>query len=279
MGFEDVRSARLGVILVLALAAIVAWPADGLAQRADTALEHFQCYPVLSFDTAAPAPPIIVELSDQFEQEVTVRVGLARRFCVPTTKIHANKVFDVTDADQHLMLYATSPETGPRRIVSIRNQFGRQKLLTREPVAIAVPTRKLFPGQHEFPGGLDHYRCYAATGRDIQQKVALNDQFSSALQGHLVIDPVAFCNPVQKTDTAGNVWPIRDRDAHLACYGMTRVPFQGLTYVENQFESEPPGQYRLFAADTLCVPTAKLGFEEIPDRVPGAVPDKTAPRD
>lgn len=246
---------------VLAMAGTLNAQVDAQVKR----LEHFQCYPVFG----ARLDPVPVGLADQFEKNPDVRVGQAIRFCNPTRKIHRKTAFGVKDADQHLTIYATYPQKGPRRLVSIRNQFGPQKLLVREPVAIAVPTRKIRPGNHEAPKGLDHFRCYAARGKDVKEKVGLSDQFILPVQAHRVFGPVLFCNPVEKTTADGNVTPIQNKEAHLTCYAMTRVDFQGSVAVENQFETNV---YDVFPSDMLCVPTVKRGFTVLEDTLTGGRP-------
>ena len=237
-------------------------------------LEHFQCYAVRQ---ATPNVVVPLGLRDQFsatgaaEQVDAVR---ALKFCNPVGKFHRNQFFPVVDIRQHLTFYATFPQSAPLRVVTLSNQFDRtaaqpQVWIVREPVAIAVPTHK---PPHDKPAGLDHFRCYVAhaTGALTPEVVGLVDQFLP-FGGRLVLHPALFCNPVQKTrlDT-GEVTPIQNPDAHLACYTTTRVPFTGTRDVDNQFGAQvlvfgPP--------DTLCVPTRKLAFTTIPDAPIGGAGD------
>ena len=243
------------------------WAAIGLVPMATPLfaqappLEHFQCYAVLKADPLTLDIP--VRLRDQFEED-DAQVVRARRFCNPAGKFHRNQFFPVQDDRQHLTFYATFPQSSPLRIVQLSNQFNRpgttqQTWRVREAVALAVPTHK---PPHDRPEGLDHYRCYAANGNPVFEGVGLVDQFLS-FTGRFVLDPVMFCNPVQKTrlDT-GEVTPIMNRDAHLACYSMTRAPFQGERDVANQFGRQT---FALGPPDTICVPTRKIAFTEIPD--------------
>jgi hypothetical protein len=136
-------------------------------------------------------------------------------------------------------------------------------LRVRDGVALAVPTQKQ---PHDAPQGLDHFRCYAANGNLIAQPAALSDQFLTPFTGHFVLDPLLFCNPVQKTHGT-IVTPIQHPDAHLTCYSMTRVTFTREVAIRNQF-----GDQRLVVGppDILCVPTRKLSWQQIPDANPGA---------
>jgi hypothetical protein len=223
-------------------------------------LEHFQCYAVLRSDPLINVP---LKLRDQFEED-DVEALRARRFCNPAGKFHRNQFFPIQDQRQHLTFYATFPQASPLRLVQLSNQFDRPDAppptwRVREAVALAVPTHK---PPHDRPEGLDHYRCYAANGQPAFEGVGLVDQFLPAL-GHFVLDPVLFCNPVQKTrvDT-GEVTPIKNPDVHMACYSMTRVVFQRTQTIENQFGRQT---FALGPPDTICVPTRKISFTEIPD--------------
>jgi hypothetical protein len=230
-------------------------------------LQHFQCYAVLA---ATPPINVKVRLQDQFNSATNppddVEVVRANRFCNPTVKVHRNQTFPIQDDRQHLTMYATFPQSSPVRLVALSNQFNppgaaQQVWWLHEAIALAVPTLK---PPHNPPQGLDHFRCYLAKGTATftSELVRLLDQFIPAA-GHVVLNPKMFCNPVQKTrlDT-GEVTPIVNRDQHLACYTMTRVPFQMNRDVINQFG---PQTLAIGAPDTLCVPTRKLGFVPIPD--------------
>ncbi len=230
-----------------------------IAQDAPHRLQHFQCYPILNAD---PEIATEVGLFDQFNTDsaldiVKVRTGV--RFCNPTRKLHRRFDVGVADIRQHLTMYSTFPQAGPRRVVGIRNQFGRRRLIVREPVALAVPTQKLEGGlaPHDFPLGLDHFRCYSASGRRIRgdnARIGLSDQFTLDLNKHLVFEPVLFCNPAVKV-TSNEEFPIRNERAHLTYYSMTRTRFEGRAFVSNQFGDQ---FFELGPADTLCVPTEKL---------------------
>jgi hypothetical protein len=222
-------------------------------------LEHFQCYVVVR---STPHPDVMVGLLDQFEDPENVEVVRARRFCNPVGKFHRGQFAPIQDDRQHLTFYATFPQGAPLRIVRLSNQFNlpgqpQQVWRVREAVALAVPTHK---PPHAPPAGLDHYRCYAANGNPVFEGVGLIDQFVPFV-GHFVLDPVLFCNPVQKTH-AGVITPVQNPDVHLACYSMTRVPFERTQEIRNQFL---PQTFALGPPDTLCVPTRKIAWVEIPD--------------
>lgn len=238
----------------------------GLAQLATPSfaqppLEHFQCYDVRN---AQPAVNVPLRLKDQFNRPEEVDALKARRFCNPVGKFHRGQAFPVQDIRQHMTFYATFPQGAPLKVVRLSNQFDRpgqppQTWRVGEPVALAVPTHK---PPHDRPVGIDHYRCYRANGNPTLEGVGLVDQFLP-FGGRVVLDPVLFCNPVEKTrlDT-GEVTPILHPDQHMACYTTTRVPFQGQRQIENQFGIQA---LALGPPDTLCVPTRKIAWQEIPD--------------
>jgi hypothetical protein len=109
------------------------------------------------------------------------------------------------------------------------------------------------------PPPVDHQLCYNASGTQftIPPGVRLINQFSpngftpvisSALTVH--------CNPVQKTVPSGQVTPITNPNAHLACYPIAVPTVQPTptVVVTNQFGAATlaPAQPNL-----LCVPTWK----------------------
>jgi hypothetical protein len=233
----------------------------GLAGQ-DLKLEHFQCYPVRLQE---PPPGEIITLFDQFNPNgEDVEVARASRFCNPTRKIHGRNVVGVSEPDHHLTIYATNPSAQPNRVVAIRNQFGRQKLRLRDAVGVAVPTQKFLNG-HNFPIGLDHLRCYAASGLEVNDKVGLSDQFILPVTGHRVIEPVAFCNPAKKIH-GGLRFGVEHPEAHLTCYSMSRVKFEKSFGIGNQIQRE--AKFLAGPPDTLCVPTQNIAWESLPDDTP-----------
>ncbi len=246
-----------GLILVIHAAAATKATAQVLP------LEHFQCYAVMKAD---PTPIVPVSLLDQFDEKEEVEAVRVRRFCNPVGKYHRGQFYPVQDISQHLTFYATYPQSGPLRIVTLSNQFDRpgtpQVWRVREGIALALPTHK---PPHDRPEKLDHFRCYAASANPIGEGVGLIDQFLP-FHGRLVIDPVMFCNPVQKTrlDT-GEVTEVQHPELHLACYSTMRAKFQGTRDIDNQFGRQ---RLTLGPADTLCVPTRKISWVTIADVAP-----------
>jgi hypothetical protein len=114
------------------------------------------------------------------------------------------------------------------------------------------------------PTGLDHFKCYNASGRRLEAEVRLRDEFHDG--STRVLEPVAFCNPVEKTrletPTGKELTHITNPLGHLTCYTITPMPFGGLAVlITNQFGS---GHLNVGPPDELCVPSLKLRWYEVP---------------
>ncbi len=107
------------------------------------------------------------------------------------------------------------------------------------------------------PPPVDHQLCYtaSATGFKIPAGVVLKNQFSPNGFTPAIGKLALHCNPVQKTLPSGQVFPITNPDAHLACFSIT-APTQPTPTVKvtNQFGSATlvPAQPNL-----LCLPSWK----------------------
>jgi len=219
-------------------------------------LDHFKCYAVVQ---AAPVNEF-VELEDQFDkadgivEQALVRVAVF--FCNPTEKFTSasGAPTPIQNPDGHLKMYVITPPTTrqPVRTVLVKNQFGEQALTVFQPIILAVPTQKR---PHPEPRGLDHFKCYTARGQRLGVTVGLKDQFDKEVDVVTVLNPVGFCNPVQKAhdDVLTQIENSRD---HLTCYRFTPPSTKSnLVHVANQFDTE-----KLFVARAryLCVPSEKL---------------------
>ena len=134
--------------------------------------------------------------------------------------------------------------------MEVRNQFGIAQLTVNQPLLLAVPTQKL---PHDRPVGLDHYKCYRASGPVVGTSVGLNDQFSQD-PNFFVHSPILLCNPVAKRHDP-LVFPIQNPVDHLVCYiGRASQPFTGSAGTNDQFIGE---DLTLSDPDILCVPSEK----------------------
>lgn len=107
------------------------------------------------------------------------------------------------------------------------------------------------------PPPVDHQLCYTASaaGFKIPPGVVLKNQFSPNGFTPTISSLAIHCNPVQKTLPSGQVFPITNPNAHLACFTIT-APTQPTptVMVTNQFGSATlvPSQPNL-----LCLPSWK----------------------
>jgi hypothetical protein len=249
------RWAALGVVVSQLLLFGVIHAAPAMAKLPE--LDHFYCYPA-----KGEAVGEKVLLQDQFDRAaVVVAVGGPTRFCNPVTKVHDQTVTKIMDPDAHLTFYRIAPAapTAPvSRWVSVYNQFGSQKLTTGAAVELAVPTFKMLPG-HEPPKDLDHFKCYKASGKRVDETVLLKDQF---LKAEVRIGtPVLFCNPTVKVH-GNTTTKIGHPEAHLTCYRTLPSPqFGKVVPVANQFGKD---KLALSSPHVLCVPSLKLAWGPSP---------------
>jgi hypothetical protein len=110
--------------------------------RIQARIDHLQCYAV------APQGPLWavqrvrgVKLADQFGRRGT-KLGKPFQLCAPAQKVFRKRTTPIQHPVHHLLCYKVKPRK-VRRLVQIRNQFERPRLLTRKAVALCVPTNKL----------------------------------------------------------------------------------------------------------------------------------------
>lgn len=121
------------------------------------------------------------------------------------------------------------------------------------------------------PPPVDHQLCYtaSATGFTVPPGIVLKNQFNTGGFTPTVRSLVIHCNPVQKTLPNGQVFPITNPNAHLACFAIT-APTQPTfkVMVTNQFGSATltTGQPNL-----LCLPSWK-SLTGPPNKTPNQPP-------
>jgi len=199
--------------------------------------DHFQGYPTTpGVGTDGP----IVQLVDQFGSQIT-DLGSPVRFLVPTDKNDEG----IGDPISHLTCYDIPDGVAGPQVIST-NQFGVQPLTLGVPDSLCVPTEKLIsPGLVD----LDHYKCYAAAGAQVDIGVGVLDQFQG--RSTLVVEPKLFCTPVDKNGEG-----IADPDTHLTCYDTNPLgQAPGLIPFSNQFVAAD--QVELLGPDLLCAPSTK----------------------
>jgi len=186
-------------------------------------------------------------------------------FCNPVDKVHGT-VETSSNPDNHLTVYNLHGETAKGWwTVTVDNQFSDaavpQTLLVYGPVALAVPTQKLVPGDHGMPKYLDHYLLYQVMeGLNVTATVDLDDQFPGTAPGVEVTQPVYFANPALKgyVDHEPGMW---DPDEHLMFYRISdNDEFYGDDVgIRNQFFPEEVEYIDLIPEDQLvAVPSVKV---------------------
>ena len=177
--------------------------------------DHFQSYPTtLGIGSDGP----IVQITDQFGSQTT-DLREPNRFLVPVDKNGEG----IGDPISHLTCYQiTDGDAGPQVIST--NQFGVQPLTLGVPDSLCVPTEKLIsPGLVD----LDHYKCYVASGAQIDLGVTLTDQFQARTA--LVLDPKLFCTPASPPTTrARGIDPVNGTPIFRwnRCFSISILPIE-----------------------------------------------------
>jgi hypothetical protein len=249
---RPIAASFIALLLLLAVTTVNAAPTpnsgaqpQSLAPAAPT-LDHFWCYRTDANPLDEP-----IQLQDQFNPVLVPHVvGAPRWFCNPVKKRHGDTVTKIIDPDAHLTFLQIGTPDFKLLDVRVKNQFGRRDLKVFAPATlIAVPTKK---NNHDFPDGLDHFKCYRVKGQPIGVPVGLRDQFQQA-PARLVGRPVLLCNPTIKVHN-NNTFPINHPKEHLVCYRVTPVQFSVVVLAQNQFAN---GQLTVQNPNMLCVPSRK----------------------
>jgi hypothetical protein len=214
--------------------------------------EHFLCYGIKPLPGTGVYPTRKVKLDDQFGKTYSVTVSTPSTLCTPVAKNGT----PVKNGVQHLACYGYS-KARPSKTIRTRNQFGVERLQTKSPQSLCLPTIKTLPT-------LEHFNCY---GVDVlsagkNPTVSLRDQFNNTPAVPVIRkdgDRDVFCNPVQK-----NAEAVRNKSDHLRCYAInvpaTSEPRRVL--LSNQFH-----QFRAnvsLESQRLCVPSAKAIDPAVP---------------
>ncbi|HLJ29985.1 MAG TPA: hypothetical protein VKY85_24980 [Candidatus Angelobacter sp.] len=253
---------------LLVIAAIGSVPA--LAQSTNPPpLDHFRCYYIPNQIAFTPN----IQLQDQFDAAVSsttfehiAQLTLAR-ICNTTQKLINNVTTPMTNPNHHLAMYQLSPQPITPRIVVVTNQFTPstgQTLMVSDARFLLVPSGKIpLPGTQPDPSpDLDHYKCYAAGGPQLNVLPFLTDEFIT--ERTFVLWPVLFCNPTVKihTNVTTNIQNNRD---HLTCYATVGTGFAGIVNppgvgIRNQFGTVG---VPVMQPDMFCVPSIKVSWSVV----------------
>ena len=229
-------------------------------------LEHFRVYQ-MDFGTE-PFVGEVVQLQDQFHGEpFDVLVGEGVAFCNPADKLHDDLYYPAIHYEYHLMVYNIYHEE-PTQVweVTVDNQFGDDQVLSvTGPVALAVPTHKLFPDDWGPPEGLDHFLLYDVLDFTAipAAPVWLWDQFLWDFEENWVYEPLYFANPVQK-DYLGEVTEIQNPDWHTVFYLAEGVPLVPPMEVGIENQLQPFWAFTVTFPTALGVPSTKTDWSLSP---------------
>jgi len=224
-------------------------------------LNHYLLYYVDEADWAEFPSVEGVNLKDQFipdGEDVTVKGPYYFANPVKKTVVENGDVAKIEDEDLHWVLYdirADQP-TSIDKTIQIANQFGNDQILdlTYRDV-LAVPSEKNVPPTPP----LDHFKCYTTLPQPpLEWGVNLLDQFHSDYFDGVVMDPIMFCNPVDKVH--GSVTISSNPDNHLTVYKLIDTPDNWYTVtIDNQFNDAGAQQtLTVHGPVALAVPTQKL---------------------
>ena len=226
-------------------------------------LDHFKCYQTL------PEEPLdlSVSLLDQFHYDYFSGTVLEpMMFCNPVDKVHGTVTIS-SNPDNHLTVYKISAPTD-WWTVTVNNQFNGpaapQSLTVYGPVALAVPTQKLIPGDHGLPKYIDHYLLYEVWEPEpVNVNVDLDDQFPNVAENVTVGAPIYFANPAVKgyVDHVG-MW---DSEEHLLFYRISDNeeyydPEQPILIKNQFFPEEGESLYLISVEQLLAVPSVKVDW-------------------
>ena len=213
---------------------------------AQPAQEHFKCYLLKK----APFKQRKVQVTDVFGTRKATVIG-RHELCNPVRK--NNEPF--INKRAHLVCYGIDG-VDPQKGVSVRNQFGSQRLLVREARRLCLPTqkRKLQQSFQPIQSPIDHRQCYRVEplGSLLRQgpigQVTLTDQFG--VETVDIGQPVQLCVPVQK-----NASQVKHVVHAAVCYAIADALKRVTIEIKNQFERR---QITTKKPIMLCVPSARV---------------------
>jgi hypothetical protein len=229
------------LLLVLALAVIL-----GTGASAQVLMEnHYKVYNITPPYTYSSPTGII--LHDQFGQYIVNNL-LLDRFANPVEKQHDGQVYPILFPEVHQTWWSLNYPT-PGWDVEVENQFGTSVWHVGDVRYLVLPALKDVAGP---PPIHNHYLAYQASGPAENIPLVLTDQWGTVTA--VAAEPAMFLNPVEKI-ADGQVYPIVDPVAHLACYWL-QPPISAFhpAVAYDQF-----GIWQFEALDHcwLCVPSYK----------------------
>jgi hypothetical protein len=228
---------------LLAVAASVLLVSLGTAQVLPVE-NHYKVY-----ITPGPSLNVPVRLIDQFG-EIGFEDFILEKLATPVDKNGEG----IIDEEAH-QLWWRMDVPQPTRTVTVLDQFGGFNWTLGNAVYLLNPALKNVTDPNLPLPLRNHYLCYEAFGPDFGgMPVTLTDQFGT-VDVH-ILEAKYLCNPVWKENLiTGEMWPIVDQFAHLACYLVDDPNPYG--YLVNALDQFGWFDLDLAVSDCLCVPAIK----------------------
>jgi hypothetical protein len=212
-------------------------------------LDHYNVYDYAEHGDAG-APPFT--LADEWG--VTAHpFAIYDRFLVPTEQNDE----PIINPDLHYARYLIASGGELPRMISVTNKFGEdQDWVVGASFALLNPAAKEGGGGEAQETAANHFKCYAVeSGPFVGTEVVLLDQFG--FYAVTVTEAAVWCNPAEKRLETGEVYPIEDEMAWLACYYTTPPTFFAPAIpvvVADQFGTVT---HEIVSREVLCVPSQK----------------------
>ena len=187
-------------------------------------LDHYKLYEIT--ENNSDLMGVVVELSDQFADDVKVDVIKPEFFAVPVEKVHDSIVTPIRHKDRELVFYSFDLlgfEPGVPSPVFGRDQFRRGVLDIQNRKYLGVPTEtlKVLPPEDEPPelaDSLNHFLVYDVDDvPGLQHPFELQDRWHSDLTGFEANTLTHFVTPAEKIHDR-DTFDILDPNHHATWY-------------------------------------------------------------
>jgi hypothetical protein len=251
----------LAVILAGTGATVVIAGAGSAPAAAGSNFQHYLCY-------TATAPkgftiPQGIRLVDNFSPNGFVpAIGKANLHCNPAVKIASDVTFPITNPTWHYLCFGLKTKQ-PSNTVTVANQFGSAKLVTKTPNDLCVPSWKSLTGPpnepSNQPAGEDHYTCYPVgyakgSGKfKAPASVQVSDEFSPTGAVKVKVQaPQELCAPTDKILPTGASFPPSNPSLNYLCFAVSKTPRITPVFDQNQFGT---GTVTIKKTKWLCLPS------------------------
>jgi hypothetical protein len=219
----------------------------------DLKLDYFLMYDIVCLMEKPMA--LQVTIQGQFDKEPRLCMLLnPDMFALPVSKNGE----PICNGNVSLIYYQISQDAkDPARTVTVKNQFGEQKIQMSKAVGLLVPSKTMKDGK-KLLGNLDHYKVYRVDeGPCLKERVELQGAFGAS-KGEVTC-PRFFAVPVRKG--IGRSWgiPIMNTRAHLVLYQITSGEMKKKVITTDQFGNHG---LDLDGSTLFAVPSIKSTYTE-----------------